>query len=217
MKPKRAVVLAALFFSLVGAFLEQPLMVSAAGSDGGSYWRHNDCGLNGGVGDYGNNNRYYYIDSSCYNMAGLETNIESAWNGWIYTTSRLGVTTPISVERTYIKSDSVFDFYYRNEFDADEGIYAVTYCVVDGIQAGGLYEMYISWDWTNIVFNSASFPTLSTHYVPNKQLAVCAHEIGHAMGLMHVGSQSVLMYPNPTFFLVDQCTVYETYGINDLY
>lgn len=63
------------------------------------------CGytLNGGVGNYGYSTRNYWIDSSA---SGYTSLIDDAVSSWVHTTSRLGITTPISLSRTTTKSSS---------------------------------------------------------------------------------------------------------------
>lgn len=52
--------------------------------------------LNGGVGNYGYNTRNYWVDSSASNYTMM---IDTAVSTWVHTTSRLGITTPISLAR----------------------------------------------------------------------------------------------------------------------
>lgn len=65
--------------------------------------------LNGGVGNYGYNDRYYWISSS-FNST-YTKRIKNAVRDWVYTTDSVGVTTPISLVNTSTKSQSVFDVY----------------------------------------------------------------------------------------------------------
>ena len=59
--------------------------------------------LNGGVGNYGYNTRHYWVDTSA---SSYSTMIGNAVSSWVHTTSRLGITTPISIASTSTKSSS---------------------------------------------------------------------------------------------------------------
>ena len=76
------------------------------------YHTFGDYTLNGGVGSYGSANRYYWIDASAFSSSQISS-IISAAQTWVYTSSAIGVTTPISIERTTTQSSSVFDVYKK--------------------------------------------------------------------------------------------------------
>jgi len=175
--------------------------------------------LNGGVGNYGYSNRYYYVDSSCSNLSYLTTDIASAWSDWIYTTSSLGITTPISVINTGTKSNSVFDFYYQAKYPSSDGVYGVTlFWTGTSLAAPEGYMPSNNWGWAQIILNNPNFSYLSRNISSlNKRKGVVAHEIGHAMGLQHVSYSYRLMYPYGDTVTVDACTSDELNGINALY
>lgn len=183
--------------------------------------------LTGGVGSYGNNKRYYYVDSSC--TGGMSDYINTAWQEWTYTTSSInpvGIETSISVKNTTTKSQSSFDFYYTYIYPSEYMIYAKTYFYVSNTLAttdnGMLIEAVqmpcVDWTWTEIKINSASYGDLasSNMYGINPRKGTVAHEIGHAMGLWHVGDKDKLMSVGGSE-LVDKCTADELNGINELY
>ena len=89
-----------------------------------AYTTYNGHVLNGGVGNYGSNPRYYYIT---YSAGAQETVINNAIYTWIHTTSRLGITTPIYWARTYTQSASVMDIYHNVYYDAGTGIIDAQY------------------------------------------------------------------------------------------
>lgn len=142
--------------------------------------------LNGGVGNYGYSTRNYWVDSSA---SDYKTLISDAVSSWVYTTSRLGITTPISLKNTTTKSTSYFDVYLL-ELPGNSNTVAVTYMYVKNV---GCINPDSSapdqnWSWTEIHLNSNSFSTLSVDNSltddQNRQGTI-AHEFGHAMGLAH--------------------------------
>lgn len=192
-----------------------------------SAYQCNGHKLSGGVGSYGSNKRYYYIDSTC--TGGMSDYINTAWQEWTYTTSSInpvGIETSISVKNTTTKSQSSFDFYYTYIYPAEYKIYAKTFFYVSNTLAtvdnGMLIEAVqmpnVDWTWTEIKINSASYGDLATSNVHgiNPRKGTIAHEIGHAMGLWHVGDEDKLMSLGGSE-LVDKCTADELRGINSLY
>lgn len=69
------------------------------------------CGqkINGGVGNYGYNARYYWTDSGL--STAQNNRCDDAMISWVRTTSSLGYTTPICYYRTTAKSSSSMDVY----------------------------------------------------------------------------------------------------------
>lgn len=176
--------------------------------------------LNGGVGNYGKNNRFYYVDSSCNNANGLVTVINNAWNDWINTS----VYTPISVAKTTNKSASSFDFYYE-AFSEYTGWYGRTYFYTNPSQAVELDDGPKSnYDWTQIKINSSNYNSLSTSSSNGYNLRkyVVAHEIGHAFGLRHeiISSSNntiSIMRHAPEYANTDKCSAYDLGHINEMY
>ena len=142
--------------------------------------------LNGGVGNYGSSTRNYWIDSSA---SGYTTIIDNAVSTWVHTTSRLNITTPISLSRTTVKSSSYFDVYLE-EMPGSSSTVAGTYIYVKNVGCinPGLEAPNQNYSWTEIILNSNSFPNLQVNNgltTAENQQGTVAHEFGHAMGLAH--------------------------------
>ena len=95
----------------------QTLALSCSSSGISIYCIHSwncyqDHKLTAGVGDYGNNKRYYWVDSNF--SSNYKDRIDYAFEFWTYTSDNPGVTTPISIKKTSLKSDSTFDIYRGN-------------------------------------------------------------------------------------------------------
>lgn len=104
------------FRVLIALALCSSVFPSAMAADGHvcphRYHTFGDYTLNGGVGNYGSANRYYWIDASAFSSSQISS-IISAAQTWVYTSSAIGVTTPISIERTTTQSSSVSDVYKK--------------------------------------------------------------------------------------------------------
>lgn len=73
-----------------------------------AYATFNNHVLNGGVGNWGYNTGYYFITSSGNGYSYL---IRPAMDSWVNTTSRTGISTPISIHETTSQSASIIDIY----------------------------------------------------------------------------------------------------------
>jgi hypothetical protein len=185
------------------------VVISVASSGTASaYTTYNSHVLNGGVGNYGANSRYYYITSSASAHAG---DITSAMWDWIHTTERLGVTTPISWGRTYTQSQSVMDLYHGTYYDASTGLAAVT----EQILSGQVISPWVTnWNWGKIKLNTPVYDPLSDF----NEKGTVAHEMGHIMGLGHTtGGTDRIMCPLGSGRTVSACQPDDCYGINYLY
>ena len=118
--------------------------------------------LNGGVGNWGRNTRYYWVDSSASNW---NSEITAAYNSWINTNKIL--RTPISWAQTSTKSNGTVEFYVYNESD---GACGATYHYRYSSKVNPTNE---NWGWCIVYYNSQY----------NVGKSVFAHEIGHTMGL----------------------------------
>lgn len=146
--------------------------------------------LNGGVGNYGFTDRYFYVTSSA---STLSTMISTAVNSCNYTTASVSVTPPISLVKTTTQPSSVFDVYYdASAFPNDNSTLGITqmYVYSTNVQSPNYTGAPSqNWGWSKIILNPNCFGTLTTEYTNGVSVALAkqgttAHEFGHAMGLL---------------------------------
>lgn len=177
--------------------------------------------LNGGVGNYGYSTRNYWIDSSAGSYTTL---IDNAVSSWVQTTSRLGITTPISLSRTTTKSSSYFDVYLV-ALPGKPNTIAGTYLYVKNV---GCINPTLNdpitqnWSWTEIHLNSnvftKSIPADNSLSDDENRQGTVAHEFGHAMGLAHNNSNPyVVMCQTSASRKVYLPMADDANGINSLY
>ena len=146
-----------------------------------------DHTINGGVGNYGYTNRYYWIHNAFSST--YEAYIKKAVSQWVHTTDSLGVTTPISIKKTSTRSKSVFDFLKGT---LDVGVLGQTSFYKHGgtllklNKKGALSKNY------SYAYIKLDTSTLNSSPAAQRQ-ATCAHELGHAMGLSHHMISSSIM------------------------
>lgn len=151
---------------------------------------YNGYTLNGGVGNYGYTNRYYWIDSTA---SGYSSLIQSAVNSWIYTSGApTYISTPISIPQTTTKSQSVFDVYFLPLTGEAAYVYAATFMFVGNVDiTNGGNPPTSNWGWSKVMLNNNTtygFQTITARNNLTKaqnQQGTIAHEFGHAMGLNH--------------------------------
>jgi predicted Zn-dependent protease len=133
-----------------------------------------------GVGHYGQNRQYYFLDSS---LGTEKQKFKDAMNKWIYGT----ITTPISFRETTTKSSSVLDVYKFTT--KDDGTAGITYFMYGKKHVDASKT---DWYWAYIDIQIGTYNKLTDW---QKRL-VHAHEIGHAFGLNHTKVYGNLMHPN---------------------
>lgn len=131
--------------------------------------------MTGGVGNYGNNRRYYWIDT---NFTSTYTNpIQTAVSEWVNTTA---VTTSISIRQTTTRSSAYFEI-VRND-NLGPGVLGRTdffvYSTPILINPDGTLQS--NYGWTLINLNTNTIGTNSTQIK-----TTTSHELGHGMGLSH--------------------------------
>lgn len=181
-----------------------------------AYKDYADHKLKYGVGAYGSNNQHYYVTSSAMPY---ESSIDSAICDWIYTTSRIGVTTPISYTQTSVQANSRMDIYAGAYWPSSSGIKGAAYWMSgsspvpggDGVTSttGPLTD----WVWGKIKLNNPNFSNLGTW----DRKGVVAHEMGHVFGLAHVTATNVIMWNYSASRSVNTARKDDLNGINHLY
>ena len=134
----------------------------------------NDKKLASGVGDYGNKTRYYWIDSDFSST--YKECIRTAFNNWTKTSSNPGVTTPISIKESSLKSDATFEIHKKTLSGNTTGItefYSYSQQVADASSK--------NWTWNKIFIDASQ----TKNYPKNQKVGLVEHEVGHAMGLSH--------------------------------
>jgi hypothetical protein len=177
------------------------------GKEAFAYDTYNDHVLTGGVGNYGYTKRQFFVTTS---GSAYATQISSAMNDWIYTTSRVGITTPISFVKTTTQSASEIDFY-------------TSYSPYIGANGWTEFWKYSStvdkeqenWGWNKIVINNYSISYFGLTTLQAK--GVIAHEIGHAFGLDHVLNPYQIMCTYGNGRAVTESQTDDLNGINHLY
>lgn len=144
-----------------------------------AYNTYNQHKLTYGVGNYGKDTQHYFITSSA---SGYASYINTAMSEWVNTTSRMGVTTPISYTKTTTQSSSRMDIYQVSTVNEWWGLTTM----YNGSTEVDPFSS--NWAWGKIQLD-ADFSDLSE----NKRLAVIAHEMGHVMGVAHSDFSNVLM------------------------
>jgi len=81
--------------------------MSSVGTPPPMYHTFGDKVMNGGIGQYGNNRRYYWRDTAF--ASSYTTPIDTAVSEWVNTTSAVGVTTSISIRETTTRSAAYFE------------------------------------------------------------------------------------------------------------
>lgn len=155
----------------------------------------NNAKLIGGVGNYGDKLRYYWISSSA------ESNrkaITDARNSWVRTSDIL--STSIDIGETTVQSNSVIDIhkYVLTNEKGFKSIYAMTYFYTTSNASSMIkYDpVDVNYKWAKIVLNGQYYDELK---VKNSSTGLCerqgvvAHELGHAFGLAHSTSKYRIM------------------------
>lgn len=156
---------------------------------------HFNYRLNGGVGDYGNNTRYYYISNPGGVAQGYVGAFDTAMTKWV--NSNGGLTyTPISYAKTNIQKNSVLDVYYDNF--GNTGYFGVTIYMLYQTQlvSDGAAPNQ-NWGWNKIKMNSYHDAGDQPFYVSSQGSVgehVASHEIGHCFGLAHNSDSTSVMY-----------------------
>lgn len=168
--------------------------VVSCGSDGDGYRCHyrssvgtpppmyhtlGDKVMNHGVGDYGSNRRYFWMDEAL-NYDIYHSPVSDAVSEWVYTTDSIGVTTSISIRETDTRSDAYFEVIANNSLASNVLGRTVHYIYKDRVDTTMTGVLTDNYGWARVFLNANK---LGSNY--NTIKATTAHEFGHAMGLSH--------------------------------
>lgn len=192
-------------------------MVSAVNPDGfvcpHNHHTFGDKKMTGGVGNYGNNRRYYWTYGLNPTFKGFAANAVSEWvntsSGYPY------VTTSISIRETTNRSAAMFEFVNAN---LPAGILGLTTFWVYGTQIntntlGALPQNY---GWTQMLISTGNM----TYYGVSaaKCKGTFAHELGHGMGLSHQNNNPYsIMCQDYYNRIVQRAEAIDCNAINHLY
>jgi len=168
---------------------------------------HNDHILNGGVGQYGANHRYYWVSSSL--SSGQQSIVATAVDQWVNTTYTPGVITSISIKKTINQTDSSFDVYKVSLPSGYTGKTNHAY------YSNSVDPNNSNWGWTLLEIDFTQMNSLS--YSTPKITGVVSHELGHAMGLAHRTDTDSVMYLYDTGRVYQRPTASDCHNINHIY
>lgn len=176
------------------------------------YRTYGDHMLNGGVGQYGNFKRYYYIFDGFnhYYLDWIRTGVDE----WVHTTSGVGVTTSISIYETSNKSDAVIEFLNSSYYAAGMTGYTEFYLYQEGFSPEEKGTR--NWGWTRMVLNT-DYMDYEISLENYQKKARCMHELGHGLGLTDNYGSFNLMHPYATSCYATRATAAECKLINHIY
>lgn len=135
--------------------------------------------LSGGVGNSGNNTRYYWLSNGSQKYT---STINAAMYSWNHTASTPGVTTKIWFQPVSSKTNSVMDIYiYKNT----DGVLGETFFYGTAHDNNSQIDpSENNWTWCKIYlytnnFSGSNLTSSSGHTLRS----TVAHEMGHVFGL----------------------------------
>ena len=205
---KKALLLSSVFLIVL------PILITAA-PKASAYNTWYGGKMIGGIGQSGNNTRYYWFNTSNFNST-WQNRIDDAMYAWCHTgTQGCGVYTSAWFYRTTTQSYSVIDFHSSTLPNNVCGI--TTFYVGTGSSSVQVYPASSAQNWTWAKIRLATTFCDSGVLTSTQKIAMVEHEIGHAFGLGHVNNTACLMYPKANICTANKPTSDECYGINSLY
>lgn len=179
------------------------------------YHTYGDKIMNYGVGAYGSNTRYYWIDPNLPSVYTVP--IQEAFNEWVYTTSSVGVTTSISIHQTNIKSAAYFEVKVKDE-PMREGTMATTHFYIGEDRINLENKVLVSnYGWAKILVNTDYMAEQGYDNAADIKQTI-AHEIGHAMGLSHQNCHPTSIMCQTAYGLTaTRANAFDLQTINHLY
>lgn len=167
-----------------------------------NYYTFNDHKMIGGVGQYGNYRRYYYILDSA---SSHREKIETAMNDWVFNS----ITTSLSFRETSNRANSVMDIMKVSSGGAS-GVLAWTEFYKSGTSVSPTNE---NWKYTYIKLYKPNFKSTNCNIK-----GTIAHEMGHCFGLAHNNSKPAsIMCQTAYGRSVNKAQNCDLKGINHLY
>ncbi len=151
---------------------------STTGTPPPMYHTFGDKTMNYGVGEYGSNRRYYWIDSSF--SSSYVSEIQNAVSEWIYTTDAVGVTTSISLRETTDRSSAYFEIVRNDSLGAGVLGRTTFYLYSEEVPLASNGSLSDNYGWTRISLSPDNLGFDSTRIK-----STASHELGHGMGLSH--------------------------------
>lgn len=148
-----------------------------------------DKTLINGVGDHAKHTRHYWISDALSDA--MHGHISDAMNEWVNTTESMGVTTPLWINATTVKKNSVIDVYKGTLSGSAVG--KTTFWNGDDkvkLANGALAKDY---RYTKITLDTGNM----SGWKGARKKGVVSHEFGHAFGLSHnTTTKASIMYPS---------------------
>lgn len=169
------------------------------------YYTFNDHKMSGGVGQYGNYRRYYYILSSADSY---KSKISTAMDEWVHT----NYTTSLSFRKTSDRKNSVVDVMATSKIGSHaSGVLAWTEFYKHG--GGSVNPDKSNWKYTYVKIYKPNFKGKGV-----SQKGTIAHEFGHCFGLAHNNSKpKSIMCQTAYGRSVSKAQKCDLKGINHLY
>lgn len=164
--------------------------------------------MNGGIGNYGNNPRYYWM-SNYFNTSAKKKPVTDAMYMWNYSNGT-GAWTPLMFYNSAQQYGCVLDIH---KIAGRPGVGGSTTFYTWSGQGLNVYRS--NWDWAKIEL---------TNVYEGKDAAtkkgLVAHEIGHVLGLNHNDTKPngrTVMTTNYESYTKNGPTINDFNGINKLY